>query len=117
MRLAFEPKKLRQSSRWLRGCAMLALPAMTSAAIGQALPWMDPTLAPDQRAALLVGALSLDQKIQQLHGASGTVPSQYARPFVPITPSSAASAMLACSAWSRHAGQVPLATSDVIFLS
>ena len=44
------------------------------AAAAQTLPWMDPTVAPAQRAALLVNAMTLDQKIQQLHGASGTVP-------------------------------------------
>jgi len=74
MRVPFETKKFGQLTQWLRGCAMLALPVVSSAAIAQALPWMDATLSPEQRAALLVGALSLDQKIQQLHGASGTVP-------------------------------------------
>src|SRR5947208_15519894 len=44
------------------------------AAAAQTLPWMDPTLAPTQRADLLVAAMTLDQKIAQLHGASGTVP-------------------------------------------
>jgi len=61
MHVPFEPKKLSQLTRWLRGCAMLALPVVSSAAIAQALPWMDTTLSPEQRAALLVGAMSLDQ--------------------------------------------------------
>lgn len=30
------------------------------------LPWMDPTLAPQQRSELLIGAMTLDQKIQQI---------------------------------------------------
>ena len=34
----------------------------------QSLPWMNTALAPEQRAALLVGAMTLDQKEQQLVG-------------------------------------------------
>jgi beta-glucosidase len=37
----------------------------------QALPWMNPALTPESRAALLVGAMTLDQKEEQL---VGTVP-------------------------------------------
>ena len=37
-------------------------------ALAAPLPWMDTTLAPEQRAALLVGAMTLDQKEQQLVG-------------------------------------------------
>jgi len=44
------------------------------AALSQGLPWMDPTLAADTRAQLLVGAMTLDQKIEQLHGQSGPIP-------------------------------------------
>lgn len=41
----------------------------------QTLPWMDPTLPAEQRAHLLVNAMTLDQKIQQLHGAGpGPIP-------------------------------------------
>ena len=36
--------------------------------------WMDKTLAPQQRAALLLSAMSLQQKMQQLVGAAGVVP-------------------------------------------
>jgi beta-glucosidase len=35
---------------------------------------MDASLAPTRRADLLVAAMSLDQKIQQLHGQPGTIP-------------------------------------------
>ena len=37
-----------------------------AASTGSALPWMDPTLAPAARAQLLISAMSLDQKIQQI---------------------------------------------------
>lgn len=40
----------------------------------QALPWMDNSLAPAKRAELLVGAMTLDQKTQQLHGQVGAIP-------------------------------------------
>lgn len=40
----------------------------------QELPWMDKSLAPARRAELLIGAMTLDQKIQQLHGQAGVVP-------------------------------------------
>ena len=63
-------------SRWLavRGMALAGLVFSWSIASGQSLPWMDPTLSPDERASLLVGAMTLDQKIEQLHGQSGPVP-------------------------------------------
>jgi beta-glucosidase len=42
-------------------------------AAAQALPWMNTSLSPVQRAELLVGAMTLDQKIQQLHGQGGAI--------------------------------------------
>ena len=36
-------------------------------------PWQDPTLSPRERADLLVGAMTVEQKIAQLHGAMETV--------------------------------------------
>ena len=36
-------------------------------------PWNDPSLPPKERAALLVSAMSLEQKIQQLHGNMETI--------------------------------------------
>jgi beta-glucosidase len=52
------------------GIATLALSPLASA---QALPWMNASLPPARRAELLVGAMSLDQKIQQLHGQGGPI--------------------------------------------
>src|SRR5581483_6080258 len=43
-------------------------------ASAQTLPWMNTSLPPEQRAALLVGAMTLDQKEAQLHGQSGPIP-------------------------------------------
>jgi beta-glucosidase len=34
-------------------------------------PWSDKTLSPDQRADLLIGQMTLDEKIQLLHGSQG----------------------------------------------
>ena len=44
--------------------------ASASSAVAAALPWMDTSLAPEQRAVLLLEAMTLDQKLQQLTGAS-----------------------------------------------
>lgn len=38
------------------------------------LPWMDTSLTPVQRADLLVSAMTLEQKIAQLHGDTGVMP-------------------------------------------
>ena len=54
------------------GVAALAAGVLThSAAEAQPLPWMNTALAPEERAALLVDAMTLDQKEEQL---VGTVP-------------------------------------------
>jgi len=54
------------------GVAALAAGVLThSAAAAQPLPWMNTALAPEERAALLVDAMTLDQKEEQL---VGTVP-------------------------------------------
>lgn len=47
--------------------------ASLSAAAPQDLPWMDTSLAPEQRASLLIDAMTLEQKAQQLTGSG--VPS------------------------------------------
>jgi beta-glucosidase len=64
--------------QWLsvpRMASTIAGLALVSAvALGQSLPWMNPSLPPEQRAALLVGAMTLDQMEQQLHGQSGPIP-------------------------------------------
>ncbi len=44
-----------------------------SAQTSAAFPWMDKTLSPRQRAEKLVAAMTLEQKIQQLHGAMATI--------------------------------------------
>lgn len=36
-------------------------------------PWLDPTLTPRERAVSLVAAMTLEQKIEQLHGAMATI--------------------------------------------
>jgi hypothetical protein len=36
-------------------------------------PWLDPTLTPRERAVGLVAAMTLEQKIEQLHGAMETI--------------------------------------------
>ena len=37
------------------------------------LPWMDKSLSPHERAEKLVAAMTLEQKIAQLHGAMETI--------------------------------------------
>ena len=60
---------------WLAVLASGALSATcTQAVFADALPWMDASKSPSERADLLVGAMTLDQKIAQLHGQGGTVP-------------------------------------------
>ncbi len=49
------------------------LTGLASAANAQPLAWMDTTVAPDQRAALLVSAMTLDEKFEQLLGTPGIV--------------------------------------------
>src|SRR5205823_2597446 len=48
--------------------------ASSSIVFAQALPWMNPALPPGERAALLVTAMTLDQKIAQIHGQPGPIP-------------------------------------------
>lgn len=47
----------------------LTLLLLPSAALAQSQPWMNPSLAPAERATLLVGAMTLEQKQQQLVGS------------------------------------------------
>jgi len=39
----------------------------------RAFPWMDQSLSPRERAEKLVAAMTLEQKIQQLHGNMETI--------------------------------------------
>jgi beta-glucosidase len=60
----------------LAGGAVAVSPGLTTAAQAATsdLPWMDTSLAPATRASLLVDAMTLDQKVQQLHGQRSTTP-------------------------------------------
>ncbi len=63
--------------RGLRAGAMVAVTSWFCSSVvagAQTLPWMDTTLPPEQRASLLVGAMTLDQMEQQMHGQSGPIP-------------------------------------------
>ena len=51
--------------------AALLAPAMMHA---QATPWMQSGLSPDRRTALLLGAMTLDEKMEQIVGAPGVIP-------------------------------------------
>jgi beta-glucosidase len=51
--------------------ATLIAPSITHA---QATPWMQSRLSPARRATLLLGAMTLDEKMQQLVGAPGVIP-------------------------------------------
>jgi beta-glucosidase len=53
---------------------LLAAFLAPTAVSAQATPWMQSGLSPDRRAALLLGAMTLDEKMQQLVGAPGVIP-------------------------------------------
>src|SRR5262249_40236793 len=46
----------------------------TNFSFAQSLPWMNPLLPSAQRATMLVAAMTLDQKIEQIHGQPGAIP-------------------------------------------
>src|SRR5262245_9842755 len=56
----------------LAATAIAGTPSQPAAAAE--LPWMNTSLTPETRAHLLVSAMTLDQKIAQLHGQSGLIP-------------------------------------------
>jgi beta-glucosidase len=60
------------------GGAFAASPSSSTNAVpsddSSLLPWMDTSLAPEARSELLLDAMTLDQKIQQLAGARGVIP-------------------------------------------
>jgi beta-glucosidase len=63
--------------------AMLLAPTIAAA---QSTPWMRSGLSPDRRTTLLLGAMTLDDKMQQLVGAPGVIaeiPSCYGARHVP----------------------------------
>ncbi|PYP76418.1 MAG: hypothetical protein DMD35_18785, partial [Gemmatimonadetes bacterium] len=66
MRLpAMSPRRL------ARLLAALLVPSLLSA---QSAPWMRSGLSPDRRASLLLDAMTVDEKMQQLVGAPGVIP-------------------------------------------
>ena len=50
------------------GCVVFVL--FSSAIVCRAQPWQDTSLAPEERAALLVAAMTLDEKIAMVHGSN-----------------------------------------------
>src|SRR5215831_15858030 len=69
-------RRMRMVHGWL--CASLVAAALvgvrTLPAAADQLPWMNTSLSPQARAELLVSAMTLDQKIEQLHGQPGPIP-------------------------------------------
>jgi len=61
---------------WILTLALLAVPARGQGGPGNQAPavqgpWMDKSLSPDRRAELLVGAMTLEEKISIVHGGAG----------------------------------------------
>ena len=63
----------------LGGASALPLPSGAATATAGSRPWMNTQLTPDQRADLLVKAMTLDEKVAMLHGPM-------AMPFGPTMP-------------------------------
>ncbi len=61
------------STSWIARLGAVALGLATQAHAAPP-PWMNPKLPPAQRSALLLGAMTQDEKFQQLVGAAGIVP-------------------------------------------
>src|SRR5580693_7720392 len=59
--------------------------ALRSQSQSASRPWMNPKLSPDERAGLLLKQMTLDEKIQLLHGSFGAVLPQ----LVPTAPAGA----------------------------
>lgn len=53
---------------FLLSVSSIALPPAVAQAGGQNPPWMDKTLSPDERAAMVVKEMTLEEKISLLHG-------------------------------------------------
>jgi beta-glucosidase len=65
------------SARLSAACAIAITVATTLQPVpsrAQPLPWMDTSLSPEQRAALLVAAMTLDEKIEQIAMNTGPNP-------------------------------------------
>ena len=68
--------EMRFSRRLVFGLVVLATGVMLHARAteAQSLPWMNTSLSPEQRAALLVPAMTLDEKIEQIAMNTGPNP-------------------------------------------
>ena len=69
LRILREPLK-----QALRAFGVVCFAACSTASLAQSPPWMNTTLTPAQRADLLIAAMTLDQKVQQLHGTTAATP-------------------------------------------
>ena len=72
--------------RCIRRGLFAAILLVPSVAIAQAAPWMRSGLSPERRTTLLLGAMTLAEKMQQLVGAPGVIaeiPSCYGARHVP----------------------------------
>src|SRR5262245_50770717 len=65
---AMRPLPARFPEHLSTALAIIAALAILPAPASEAQTWMNPALAPEARAALLVGAMTLDQKEEQLVG-------------------------------------------------
>lgn len=54
--------------------ALAASPSQSTSTVSSPLPWMDTSLSSEARSELLIDAMTLEQKIQQLAGARGAIP-------------------------------------------
>ncbi|MDR7079520.1 beta-glucosidase [Neobacillus niacini] len=54
--------------------ALAVSPSQSTSTVSSPLPWMDTSLSPEARSELLIDAMTLEQKIQQLAGARGVIP-------------------------------------------
>jgi beta-glucosidase len=68
------PERFRRAASAAASIGVVYAFLAASPSIGRILPWMNPSLAPAQRASLLVRAMTLAQKIEQLHGEPGPIP-------------------------------------------
>ena len=65
---------MKRSHGLLAGLLVAGLTATLVAPASDDRPWMDPARPPEDRAELLVAAMTLDEKITQLHGRIGVNP-------------------------------------------
>ena len=56
------------------GAALCALPLAAGRAQQTATPWMNAALSPERRTALLLAAMTREEKLSQLTGGPGVIP-------------------------------------------